>query len=97
MSAHLKGHVRDVDQLIVRKREQVEEAQLRERSRLDLFDSVAVDHQLLQRGQSIKGLLDLQITSSHGLYVCVWMCITLILGTCRPYRDKITSPHNIKW
>lgn len=67
---HLKGHVRDVDQLIVRKREQVEEAQLRERSRLDLLHSVAVDHQLLQRGQSVKGLLDSQIRSSHGLCVC---------------------------
>lgn len=54
VSVHLKGHVGDVDQLVVCKGEQVEEAELRESSRLDLFHSVTVDHELLQRGQSIK-------------------------------------------
>lgn len=54
VSVHLKGHVGDVDQLVVCKGEQVEEAELRESSRLDLFHSVAVDHELLQRGQAIK-------------------------------------------
>lgn len=34
----------------MRKREQVEEAELRERSGLDLLNAVPVDHELLQRG-----------------------------------------------
>lgn len=45
---YLEGHVGDVDQLIVREGEQVEEAQLRESSRLDLLHAVTVDHELLQ-------------------------------------------------
>lgn len=44
MSLHLKGHVGDVDQLVVCQGEQVEEAKLGEGSGLDLFHSVTVDH-----------------------------------------------------
>lgn len=50
VSLHLKGHVGDVDQLVVCQGEQVEEAKLGEGSGLDLFHSVTVDHELLQRG-----------------------------------------------
>lgn len=68
VSVHLKGHVGDVDQLVVCKGEQIEEAELRESSRLDLFHSVAVDHELLQRGQSVKGLLDSQNTKEDKMF-----------------------------
>lgn len=47
-SLYLEGHVGDVDQLIVCDGKQVEEAQLRESSGLDLFHTVTVDHELLQ-------------------------------------------------
>lgn len=57
LTFYLKGHVGDVDQLVVCEREQVEEAQLGESSRLDLLHSVPIDHELFQRGQAIKGLL----------------------------------------
>lgn len=72
MTVYLKGHVGDVDQLVVCEREQVEEAELGESSRLDLLHSVTIDHELFQRGQSIEGLLDSQnrrdnvFTLSHG-------------------------------
>ena len=55
---YLKGHVGDVDQLVVCEGEQVEEAELRERPGLDLFHTITIEHELLQRGQSIEGLLD---------------------------------------
>ena len=55
---YLEGHVGNVDQLVVCEREQVEEAQLGESSGLDLFHAITVDHELLQRGQAIEGLLD---------------------------------------
>lgn len=45
---YLEGKVGDVDQPIVRDGEQVEEAQLRESSRLDLLHTVAINHKLLQ-------------------------------------------------
>lgn len=51
---YLEGHVGDVDELVVRDGEQVEEAQLRESPRLDLFHTVPVNHELLQRGQTIE-------------------------------------------
>lgn len=51
---YLESHVGDVDQLVVREGEQVEEAELRESSRLDLFHAVTVDHELLQRGQAVE-------------------------------------------
>ena len=54
MFVYLEGHVGDVDQLVVCDREKVEEAQLRERPRLDLVHTVAVNNKLLQRGQAIK-------------------------------------------
>lgn len=51
---YLEGHVGDVDQLVVCKGEQVEEAELRESSGLDLFHAITVDHELLQRGQAVE-------------------------------------------
>lgn len=51
---YLEGHVRDVHQLVVCQGEQVEEAELRESSRLDLFHSITVDHKLLQGGQAVE-------------------------------------------
>lgn len=69
MSVHLEGQVRDVDQLVVSQGEQVEEAELGESSRLDLFHSVTVDHELLQRGQSVKGLLGSQNTRQDKMFV----------------------------
>lgn len=51
---YLEGHVRDVHQLVVCKGEQVEEAELRESSRLDLFHTITVDHKLLQGGQAVE-------------------------------------------
>lgn len=59
---HLEGEVGNIDQLVVREREQVEETQLGEGSRLDFFHTVVVDHKLLQRGQTIKRLLQSQET-----------------------------------
>lgn len=67
---YLEGHVGDVDQLVVCKGEQVEEAELRESSRLDLFHAVTVDHELLQRGQTVKGLLDTQSTKKAKFLSC---------------------------
>lgn len=58
MIVYLEGQVGHVDQLVVGDREKVEEAQLRERSRLYLFHTVMVDEQLLQRGKAIKRFLD---------------------------------------
>ena len=54
---YLEGHVGDVHQLVVCEGQQVEEAQLREGSWLDLLHAVPVDHQLLQRGEAVEGLL----------------------------------------
>lgn len=55
---HLKGQVGDVDELIVHERQQVEEAELGESARLDLFHAVVVDQELLERRQPIKRLLE---------------------------------------
>lgn len=55
---YLEGHVGDVDQLVVCEGEQVEEAELGESSGLNLLHTVPVDHELLQRGQTVKRLLD---------------------------------------
>ncbi|TNN51376.1 hypothetical protein EYF80_038413 [Liparis tanakae] len=54
---YLEGHVGDVDQPVVGERQQVEEAQLREGSGLDLLHAVTVHHELLQRGQAVQRLL----------------------------------------
>lgn len=72
IGVYLESHVGDVDQLVVCKGEQVEEAELRESSRLDLFHAVTVDHELLQRGQTVKRLLDSQSTKTFFffLYCC---------------------------
>lgn len=56
-SGYLEGHVGDVNQLVVGEGQQVEEAQLCEGSRLDLFHTVMVQMQLLQGGEAVKGLL----------------------------------------
>ena len=59
---YLEGHVGDVHQLVVCEGEQVEEAELRESSGLNLLHPVTVDQELLQRGQAVKRLLDSQGT-----------------------------------
>lgn len=61
---NLKGQVGDVDQLVVCQGEKVEEAKLRESSRLDLFHSISVDQELLQGGESVKRLLHSENTIS---------------------------------
>lgn len=40
--------------MVVREREEVEEAELRESPGLDLLHAVSVDHELLQRGEAVE-------------------------------------------
>lgn len=56
-SGYLKGHVGNVHELVTGESQHVEEAQLREGSRLDLLHAVVIQVQLLQGGQPIEGLL----------------------------------------
>lgn len=54
---YLEGHVGDVNQLVVAEVQHVEEAELCEGSRLNLFHTVVVQMQLLQGGEPVKGFL----------------------------------------
>lgn len=56
-SEYLKGHVGDVNQLVVGECQHVEEPKLCEGSRLDLLHTVMIQMQLLQGGEAVKGLL----------------------------------------
>lgn len=57
LRTHLKGHVGDVNQVVVGEAQHVEEAELCEGSGLDLLDTITIQVQLLQGGEAIKGLL----------------------------------------
>lgn len=54
---YLEGHVGDVNQLVVVEGQHVEEAELGEGSRPNLLHAVVLQMQLLQGGETIKGLL----------------------------------------
>lgn len=54
---YLKGHVWDVNQLVVGESQHIQEAQLCESPRLDLLDTIIVQMQLLQGGEAVKGFL----------------------------------------
>lgn len=87
---HLKGQVGDVDELVVCQGEKVEEAKLRESSRLDLFHSVSVDQELLQGGESVERLLHSENTISlhvsHHAAFQVSVCVMSQLRAVTWYR-----------